>query len=100
MEKSAPAVKERANSPPTFRKTVSRVKMCSAGVYLSPVPAQRATFFDALSLLSWSFEQAANNVRIFGEKLWRTPTERASTLTIIRAANESSSNVITFWNAP
>ena len=27
-------------------------------------------------------------------------TERVSTLTITRAANESSSNVITFWNDP
>ena len=46
--------------------------MCGVGVYLSPVAAQRATFLDALPLLSWSFEQAANNVGIFGEKLWRT----------------------------
>ena len=47
--------------------------MRGVGVYLSPVPAQRATFLDALPLLSWSLEQAANNVGIFGEKLWRTP---------------------------
>ena len=47
--------------------------MCGVGVYLSSVAAQRATFLDALPLLSWSFEHAANNVGIFGEKLWRTP---------------------------
>ena len=46
--------------------------MCGVGVYLSPVPAQRATFSRCAALLSWSVEQAANNVGIFGEKLWRT----------------------------
>lgn len=72
LRKNRSAVKKWATSPPTFRKTVSRVKMCRVGVYLSPVPAQRATFFHPLSLLSRSLEQAANNVGIFREKLWRT----------------------------
>ena len=67
------------------------------------LPSTRATcnfFRSAFPTISEPWTGCQQRRDISGEIMANT-TERASTLSIIaRAANESSSNVITFWNAP